>query len=110
VPTVERIRHTSDSHGQILAVAFRSKPLKCFKLFPLRSEAVWEGARNLCVVEDDNGDLEDGAGEVLVAQLSDHRHELREEVGGQAHDHLVQGLGFRVSGFGFRVSGLGFRV
>ena len=35
---VERIWHTSDSHGQILVLALRQRSLKCFKLVPLRLE------------------------------------------------------------------------
>ena len=31
---IERSWHTSDSQGQILAMAFRSKFLKLFKIFP----------------------------------------------------------------------------
>jgi hypothetical protein len=38
---VEPIRHTSDSHGQILALAFAArKPWTPFKLSPARSTAV----------------------------------------------------------------------
>ena len=42
---VERIWHTPDSQGQILALAFRRKSSKPSKLFPLRSEAVPGGNR-----------------------------------------------------------------
>ena len=38
---VERSRHTQDSQGQIMALSFRRKPVKPFKLlFPFRSAAV----------------------------------------------------------------------
>ena len=43
---VERIRHTCDSQDQILALAFRKKFFNTFKLFPLRSEAVWRTGAN----------------------------------------------------------------
>ena len=36
---VERPQHKQHSQGQILASAFRQKPSKLFKLFPLRSTA-----------------------------------------------------------------------
>ena len=36
---VQRIRHTQDSQGQILALAFMYKHLKRFEVFPPRSEA-----------------------------------------------------------------------
>ena len=35
---VERIWHTQDSHGQVLALTFRRKSLKRVKLFPLGSD------------------------------------------------------------------------
>ena len=36
LPAVERTGHIQDSQGQILALAFRHKSLKPFKLLPLR--------------------------------------------------------------------------
>jgi hypothetical protein len=36
--TVEQKWHTQDSHGQILALAFRSKSLKALTVLPLGSE------------------------------------------------------------------------
>ena len=39
---VERIWHIWDSQGQILALAFRQKSFKRFKLFPLRPTAAWK--------------------------------------------------------------------
>ena len=36
---VKRIWHMLDSQGQVLALAFRSKPVKSFTLYPLRSAA-----------------------------------------------------------------------
>ena len=45
---VEQTRHTYDSQGQILALAFREKT---FKLFPLRSAAVWVYVLGRGVVE-----------------------------------------------------------
>ena len=36
---LETIWHIQDSQGQILALVVRKQALKCFRLFPLRSEA-----------------------------------------------------------------------
>ena len=40
-PAAERIWHTYDSQGQIMALPFRSKASQRLKLFPLRSEAAF---------------------------------------------------------------------
>jgi len=39
---VERMWHIPDSQGQILALYFRQKSLKSYKLFPPRSAAVFK--------------------------------------------------------------------
>ena len=54
-PAVERIRHIQDSQGQILGLAFRSKPFKSLELFPSRSE---EGGERDRVLEGANFPLD----------------------------------------------------